>query len=172
MSRSKRNSRLSLRRLASSARSSVVSPVRPFVRSARACRTQLPSADGVKSNSRATAPTVLPSSNTNLTAPAMNSSENCRRARRPDPVIPFWPSYPPFGRCPPDRINANDRFLRDPLALAASRREDERAEERKREADPVHRWCVGVVTRQRRQHRDRGPKRRDLRERQVDEDDA
>ena len=37
MSRSMRNSRLSLRRLANSARSSVVSPVRPLVRSARAC---------------------------------------------------------------------------------------------------------------------------------------
>src|ERR1035437_1889339 len=39
MSRSIRSSRFSLRRPASSARSSVVSPVRPFVRSACACRT-------------------------------------------------------------------------------------------------------------------------------------
>src|SRR5476651_594320 len=43
MSRSMRNSRFSLRSPANSARSSVVRPVLPFGRSARACRTQLPS---------------------------------------------------------------------------------------------------------------------------------
>ena len=41
------------------------------------------STDAVRSSSRATAPTVLPSSSTSLTAPSLNSSENCRRARRP-----------------------------------------------------------------------------------------
>src|SRR5476649_150586 len=90
MSRSMRNSRLSLRSAASSARSSVVSPVRHLVRSACAYRTQLPSDDGVRSNSRATAPIVLPSSNTSRTAPALNSSVNCRRTRRPaffDPIL-------------------------------------------------------------------------------------
>ena len=45
MSRSMRNSRLSLRKAASSVRSSVVSPVLPLVRSARACSTQLRSDD-------------------------------------------------------------------------------------------------------------------------------
>ena len=88
--RSIRSSRLSLRRRASSARSSVVSPVLPFVRSARACLTHCARADGVRSNSRATAPTVLPSSRTSRTAPILNSSLNCRRARLPafvDPIL-------------------------------------------------------------------------------------
>ena len=80
-----RSSRLSFRTCASSARSSVVSPVRPFVRSARACRTQLPNADGVRSSSRATAPIVFLHLSTSRTAPALNSSENCRRTRRPLP---------------------------------------------------------------------------------------
>ena len=90
MSRSIRSSRFSLRSRASSVRSSVVRPVLPWLRSARACRTQLPSADGVRSSSRATAPIVFPSSNTSRTAPTMNSSENCRRARLPacfDPIL-------------------------------------------------------------------------------------
>ena len=70
-------------------RSSVVRPVRPFVRSACASRTQLASDDGVRSNSRAVAPIVLPSSNTSRTAPALNSSLNCRRTRRPDLLDPI-----------------------------------------------------------------------------------
>lgn len=41
-----------MRRLASSLRSSVVSPVAPFVRSARACFTQPPNAEAVRSRSR------------------------------------------------------------------------------------------------------------------------
>ena len=61
----------------------VVRPVLPFVRSARACFTHVARADGVRSNSRATAPTVLPSSITSRTAPVLNSSVNCRRARLP-----------------------------------------------------------------------------------------
>src|SRR5438034_132642 len=49
MSRSIRSSRFSLRNPESSARSSVVKPVFPFVRSALACLTQSPSAEGVRS---------------------------------------------------------------------------------------------------------------------------
>jgi Na+/H+ antiporter NhaD/arsenite permease-like protein len=44
----------------------------------------------VAMSSRATAPTVFPSSSTSRTAPARNSSENCRRSRRPilsDPIL-------------------------------------------------------------------------------------
>ena len=58
------------------ARSSVVRPVFPVERSARACRTQFPNAEGVRSSSRDTAPMVFPSSTTNRTAPALNSSVN------------------------------------------------------------------------------------------------
>ena len=79
-----RSSRFSLRNVASSARSSVVRPVFPFVRSALACLTQSPSAEGVRSRSRAAAPTVFPSSKTNRTAPALNSGENPRRTRLPE----------------------------------------------------------------------------------------
>src|SRR5690606_24481649 len=82
-SRSMRSSRFSLRNRVNSSRSSFVSPLLPFVRSAWACRTQRLSAEAVRSNSRATAPTALPSSRTNRTAPSLNSSENRRRARRP-----------------------------------------------------------------------------------------
>jgi hypothetical protein len=78
-----RSSRFSFRSRVSSSRSSFISPLLPFVRSARACWTQRPSAEAVRSSSRATAPTVLPSSRTKRTAPSLNSSENCRRVRRP-----------------------------------------------------------------------------------------
>ena len=47
MSRSSARIRFSLRSRASSSRSAVVRPVRPFLRSALACRTQLTSEDGV-----------------------------------------------------------------------------------------------------------------------------
>ena len=79
-----------IRRRATTAPSSVVSPVLPLVRSARACFTHCARADGVRSSSRATAPTVLPSSKTSRTAPILNSSLNCRRARLPpfvDPIL-------------------------------------------------------------------------------------
>ena len=66
-----RNSRLSLRKAASSVRSSVVSPVLPLVRSARACSTQLRSDDSVNPKSRAAAATVFPSSRTRRTAPVL-----------------------------------------------------------------------------------------------------
>src|SRR5690606_34160822 len=82
-SRSRRSSRTSFRRRVSSSRSSLISPVRPLVRSARVRSTQSRSADSVRSSSRAAAPTVLPSSSTSRTAPSLNSSENCRRGRRP-----------------------------------------------------------------------------------------
>jgi Tol biopolymer transport system component len=44
---------------------------------------QRPSAEAVRSSSRATAPTVLPSPRTNRTAPSLNSSENRQPGRRP-----------------------------------------------------------------------------------------
>src|SRR5712692_4158950 len=90
ISRSSWAIRNSFRSRASSSRSAVVRPVLPCVRSARARSTQLRSADSVKPKSRATAPIVLPSSSTSRTAPAMNSSLNRRRARRPvllDPIL-------------------------------------------------------------------------------------
>ena len=71
------NSRLSLRKAASSVRSSVVSPVLPLVRSARACSTQLRSDDSVNPKSRAAAATVLPSSRTRR-----GGSSGCRATGR------------------------------------------------------------------------------------------
>src|SRR5262249_556159 len=82
MSRSMRSSRTSFRKCASSARSSLVRPVRPFVRSACSRATQWPNAEAVRSSSRATAPTVFPSSRTSRTAPALISVVNRWRARR------------------------------------------------------------------------------------------
>src|SRR5262245_18783437 len=81
ISRSMRSSRFSLRNRESSSRSAVVSPVLPFDRSALACLTHDANDDSVRSSCRATAPTVRFSSRTSRTAPALNSSENCRRAR-------------------------------------------------------------------------------------------
>ena len=81
-SRSTRRRRFSLRSRRSSSRSSVVKPRRPCVRSARARSTQLRNADSVRSRSRATCPTLRSSSSTSRTAPALNSSSNCRRGRR------------------------------------------------------------------------------------------
>src|SRR5690606_24791201 len=89
MSRSILSSRTSLRSRASSVRSSVVRPVLPLVRSARARSTHCRSADGVRSRSRATSPTLLPWSSTRATAPALNSSVNRRFARRPSRSAPF-----------------------------------------------------------------------------------
>src|SRR5712692_7085546 len=87
MSRSIRSSRFSLRSCASSARSSLVSPVLPRVRSACARATQTPREEGVRSSSRATAPMVFPSSSTNRMAPALNSGVNRRRARLPADLV-------------------------------------------------------------------------------------
>ena len=90
-----RNSRTSLRSRASSSRSAVVRPVLPFVRSARACATQLRSDDSVTPRSRAADATVLPSSRTSHTAPVLSSSVKLRRPRLPfvsavvDIVFPF-----------------------------------------------------------------------------------
>src|SRR5882762_8405151 len=82
ISRSNRSWRLSFRSRASSSRSAVVNPVRPCERSARARVTHSRSAVSVKSRSRATAPTLLPSSRTSRTAWALKSSSNRRRDRR------------------------------------------------------------------------------------------
>jgi hypothetical protein len=68
--------------------------------------------------------------------------------------------------------DADDRFLRNPRAAAANRREHERADEREREADPVDDPAVWIAAGNRQQQRDRRAERRDLRERQVHEDDA
>ena len=51
-------------------------------------------------------------------------------------------------------------------------REHRRADEREREADPVDDRRVRVAGRDRHQQRDRPAERRNLRQRQVDEDDA
>src|SRR5688572_14757352 len=82
ISRSSWRIRFSLRRRASSSRSAVVSPVRPFERSARACLIHWVSGDGTRSSSRATAVTPLPSSRTKRTACCLNSSVKRRRGRR------------------------------------------------------------------------------------------
>ena len=68
--------------------------------------------------------------------------------------------------------DADDRFLRNPRALAADGREHERADEGEREADPVDHRRMGIAVRPRRQQRDGGAERRDLRQRQVDENHA
>lgn len=107
--------RFSLRNRASPSRSAVVSPVLPPVRSARACSTHSRNADGVRSSSRATAPTVLPSSSTNRTAWARNSSLNCRRTRRLPLLHPMRAIVSTFRKVStetdqahPDRAPSND----------------------------------------------------------------
>ena len=91
MSRSMRNSRFSFRSRAHSSRSAVVSPRdRPLLRAVVARSIQVRNAATVRSRSRATRVTVLPSSNTRRTTPALNSSVTCCRARRaflPGPMI-------------------------------------------------------------------------------------
>src|SRR6185369_3800726 len=89
ISRSIRSSRFSLRSRASSARSSVVSPVLPFDRSARAWDAHVATEFALRSRSRATCAIVLPSSSTRRTAPALNSSVNARRGRLPLPSCSF-----------------------------------------------------------------------------------
>ena len=68
--------------------------------------------------------------------------------------------------------DADDGFLRNPRPLAANRREDGRADEREREADPVHDRRMRVAAGERHQHRDGRAERGNLRQRQVHEDDA
>ena len=68
--------------------------------------------------------------------------------------------------------DADDGFLRNPRAAAADRRKHERADEGEHQADPVDDRRVRVAVGERQQQRDRRAERRDLRERQVDEDDA
>ena len=83
MSRSIRSCRFSLRSRASSSRSAVVSPVRPL--RAIGARPLHPLAERRSRSGRdrgPPAPTLLPSSSTSRTAWALNSSVNCRRARR------------------------------------------------------------------------------------------
>jgi hypothetical protein len=81
MSRCIRSSRTSFRNRDNSARSSLVRPVLPFVRSARARSTHIRRAEVVRSRSFATPATDLPSSSINRTASALNSSVKVRRAR-------------------------------------------------------------------------------------------
>src|SRR5713226_3385768 len=82
ISRSSCRMRFSLRSRASSSRSAVVNaPDLPLPRSTRVCSTHLRNDDSVKSRSRASAPTVFPSSSTSRTAPALNSSLKLRRVR-------------------------------------------------------------------------------------------
>src|ERR1019366_5061754 len=81
-SRSIRSSRFSFRSRTSSSFSSVVSVPRLLLPwSARACSTQWPNEDGVRSKFLATSAGGLPCSITRLTAPALNSSVNFRRGR-------------------------------------------------------------------------------------------
>ncbi len=82
-----RRDRFSFRSCASSSRSAAVNPVLPFVRSARACLTHFPNGDSVRSRSRATWATVLPSSSTKRTAPALNSSVKLRRSRFDSAIV-------------------------------------------------------------------------------------
>ena len=53
-----------------------------------------------------------------------------------------------------------------------NQREHRRADEREAEAEPVDAGGVRIAAGERQQHRDRRAERRDLREREVDEDDA
>ena len=68
--------------------------------------------------------------------------------------------------------DADDRLLRNPRLLAADRREQHRAQEREGEADPVDGRPVRIAARDRQQQGNGRPERRNLRERQVDEDDS
>jgi hypothetical protein len=77
-----RRVRTSLRSAASSSRSAVVrTPGLPLPRSARARSTQIRTTEALTSRSRATCGTVLPSSSTRRTAPALNSSVKLLRDR-------------------------------------------------------------------------------------------
>lgn len=88
ISRSIRSLRTSLRRSASSCRSSLVrTPGRPWPRSARARSTQSWSEELARSRSSATELTLLPSSSTSRTAPSLNSGVNVLRGRRPPPFF-------------------------------------------------------------------------------------
>ena len=68
--------------------------------------------------------------------------------------------------------DADDGFLRDAGVSAPDRREDRRADEREQEADPVDRRRVRIAAEPRQQDRDRRAERGNLRQREVDEDDA
>ena len=68
--------------------------------------------------------------------------------------------------------DADDRLLRDARPVAANRREHGRADEGEPEADPVDDRRMRIASRDRQQDGDRRAQRRDLRERQIDEDDA
>ena len=123
-----RNSRTSLRSRASSSRSAVVRPVLPFVRSARACATQLRSDDSVTPRSRAADATVLPSSRTSHTAPVLSSSVKLRRPRLPfvsamvDIVFPFRKmSAKPDQAHYPDSNQAVGIRLREGLSFKGKR---------------------------------------------------
>ena len=65
--------------------------------------------------------------------------------------------------------DADDGFLRDVRLVALDHREDERADEREGQAHPVDRGFVRIVALP---DGDRRAQRRDLREREVHEDDA
>ena len=100
-----RNSSFPFRSGVSSSRSSFIGPLLPFVRSARTCRTQRLSADAVRSNSRATPPTALPSSRTSRTAPSSSPQRTVGGGAGHDLLSTCGASsYPPFGRCLRNRI--------------------------------------------------------------------
>jgi hypothetical protein len=87
-----------------------VSPVRPWVRSARARLTHSRTAVSVRSMSRATAPTVLPSSSTRRTTPALNSSVDWRRARRFGVLAIGLDIVSPSGKMSTDSDHAQEAY--------------------------------------------------------------
>src|ERR1700730_4855647 len=115
MSRSSWRIRFSLRSRASSSRSAVVKPVLPSLRSASACCTHSRTAEGTKSSSRATALTDFPSSNTNRTVWALNSSLKRRRARLARVVSAIVDIVSAFRNVStkPDQAQLPDNPLRD-----------------------------------------------------------
>ena len=106
MSRSSCELRFSLRSRASSSRSAVVRPVLPFVRSARARLTQSPQRRvSVRSRSRATAPTRLALVEDQAHRAGLELISELPARPALGACLPsVWTSYPPFGRCPRNRI--------------------------------------------------------------------
>ena len=79
----------------------------------------------LRSSSRATAPIVFPSSNTSRTAPTMNSSENCRRARLPacfDPILAIVSTFRTMSTKPDQAHQAPESVLDNEVTRDALRK--------------------------------------------------
>ena len=106
ISRSSWRIRFSLRSRASSSRSAVVRPVFPLVRSACALLDPLPQRRLGQIEIARDAATLLPSSSTSRTACCLEVVIESPTRPAASCRLPSWTSYPPFGRCPRNRIKS------------------------------------------------------------------